>query len=56
MGESWASGHFIANAKSPIDDQWYTYNDELVYKVEDFKKQIIDYGIPYILFYQKANA
>jgi len=56
MGESGASGHFIANAKSPIDGQWYTYNDDLVYKVENFKKQIIDYAMPYILFYQKANA
>ena len=56
MGESVASGQFIANAKSPIDGQWYTYNDDLVFKVENFKKQIIDYAMPYILFYQKANA
>jgi len=55
MGESGASGHFIANAKSPIDGQWYTYNDDLVYKVDNFKKQIIDYAMPYILFYQKEK-
>ena len=55
MGESGASGHFIANAKSPIDNEWYTYNDDLVYKVDNFKKQIIDYAMPYILFYQKEK-
>lgn len=55
IGESGASGHFIANAKSPIDGQWYTYNDDLVYKVDNFKKQIIDYAMPYILFYQKVG-
>ena len=26
MGESGASGHFIAYCKSPIDYQWYRYN------------------------------
>jgi ubiquitin C-terminal hydrolase len=55
MGESGASGHFIANAKSPIDGQWYTYNDDLVSKVHNFKQQIIDYAMPYILFYQKQK-
>lgn len=54
IGENGASGHFIANAKSPIDGQWYTYNDDLVYKVDNFKNQIIDYAMPYILFYQKV--
>ena len=55
MGESGASGHFIANAKSPIDGQWYQYNDDLVSIVHNFKQQIIDYAMPYILFYQKQK-
>ena len=53
LGESGASGHFIAYCKSPIDDKWYNYNDELFFPVNDFKKQVIDYGMPYILFYQR---
>ena len=55
LGESGASGHFIAYCKSPIDQNWYQYNDDLVSKVENFIKQIKDYAMPYILFYQKKE-
>ena len=55
LGESGASGHFIAYCKSPIDNGWYRYNDDLVTKVTNFKKEIIDYAMPYILFFQKNN-
>ena len=54
MGESGASGHFVAYCRSPIDDQWYNYNDDLCFPVNDFKKNVIDYAMPYILFYQKV--
>ena len=53
LGESGASGHFIAYCRSPIDNKWYNYNDDLFFPVTDFKKQVIDYAMPYILFYQK---
>ena len=53
MGESGASGHFIANCKSPIDGLWYQYNDDLVSRIQDFNSQILNYAMPYILFYQK---
>ena len=53
MGENGASGHFIAYCKNPIDQDWYLYNDDLVFIVKDFKKEVIDYAMPYILFYQK---
>jgi ubiquitin C-terminal hydrolase len=55
MGESGASGHFIATCKSPIDGLWYQYNDDLAYRVHDFNKEILNYAMPYILFYQKRN-
>ena len=55
MGESGASGHFISFNKSPIDQQWYKFNDEFVSKVNNFKTEVIDYAMPYILFYQKKN-
>ena len=53
LGESGASGHFIAYCKSPIDNNWYLYNDDLCFPVTDFKKKVIDSGMPYILFYQR---
>jgi ubiquitin C-terminal hydrolase len=56
LGESGASGHFIAYCKSPIGGGWYQYNDELVFEVKDFAKEIRDYAMPYILFYQKLNS
>ena len=55
MGESGASGHFIAYCKSPIDNQWYKYNDDLVTKVYNFNQEIIDDAMPYILFFQKKQ-
>ena len=55
MGESGASGHFIAYCKSPINGNWYRYNDDLVSQVFNFKQEIIDYAMPYILFFQKLK-
>ena len=52
LGESGSGGHFIAHCLSPIDNQWYTYNDAIVSKTDDFQKQIIDLGMPYLLFYK----
>ena len=54
MGLSGASGHFIACCRSPIDGKWYKYNDDLVSNIIDVKQEIIDYAMPYILFYQKS--
>ncbi len=56
LGESGASGHFIAYCKSPIGGEWFNYNDDLVTPVTNFKEQIIDYAMPYILFYQKIDG
>jgi ubiquitin C-terminal hydrolase len=47
------SDHFIAYCKSPIDKEWYKYDDDLVSKVLNFRQEIIDDTIPYILFFQK---
>ena len=55
MGESGASGHFIASCKSPIDGQWYQYNDDLVYRINNFNNEILNYAMPYVLFYQKKT-
>ena len=47
MGESGGSGHFIATCRSPIDNNWYQYNDDLVFPVTDFNQQILNYAIIY---------
>ena len=56
LGESSMSGHFIAFCKDPLNGKWYKYNDEIVDEVNDFKKEVIDFAKPYLLFYQKNNS
>ena len=46
---------FIASCKSPCENKWYTYNDDIVTPIKDIQKEIIDFGNPYILFYQKTK-
>ena len=56
LGESSMSGHFIAYCRDPINNaSWYKYNDAIVSDVSDFKKEIIDFAMPYLLFYQKVK-
>ena len=55
IDENGPSAHFIASCKSPIDGNWYRYNDAQVERIQDFKKEVKDYGIPYILFYEKQK-
>ena len=47
--------HYIGFCKSPINNLWYSYNDAFVNLVEDVQKEIINFGVPIILFYQKSN-
>ena len=55
LGESGASGHFIASCKSPVDNNWYQYNDDLVNPIKNFKEEILDFAMPYILFYENRK-
>ena len=55
-GESGPNAHFLAFCRSPIDNRWYRYNDATVTEVKDVKKDIIDFGNPYILFYKKVDS
>ena len=50
LGQSGPSGHFIASCKSPVDGNWYRYNDGIVNPIKNVKEDVIDYGTPYILF------
>ena len=53
LGESGPNAHFVASCKSPIDNNWYRYNDAMVNPIFNFMKEIHEFGKPYILFYQK---
>ena len=53
IGKSGPNAHFIASCKSPIDNNWYRYNDDLVSLITNIQSDVIDFGVPYILFYQK---
>ena len=55
IGESGPNAHFVASCKSPINNKWYRYNDAFVNPINDFKKEVIEFGTPYILFYQKKQ-
>ena len=55
LGFSGEDGHFIAHCLSPIDKKWYTYNDAIVHEIKDYQKEIIDLGMPYLLFYKRID-
>jgi len=58
LGENSNSGHFIAYCKSPVDKEWYLYNDSIVSKSDDpsnFSSKSNNDNIPYVLFYQFKN-
>jgi ubiquitin C-terminal hydrolase len=49
------NGHFIAYCKDPLSNVWYKYNDSFVNEVTNFQKEVIDFAMPYLLFYQKVR-
>ena len=55
IGESGPSAHFVASCKNSIDNNWYRFNDAFVNPINNIQKDIIEFGTPYILFYQKNN-
>ena len=55
LGPSGMSGHFIAYCKSPVNGQWYCYNDAEVTQCQNVMHEINSNGIPYVLYYQRKN-
>ena len=53
IGESGMAGHFIAYCRNPINNNWNKYNDSIVTPVNNFKSEVIDFAMPYLLFYKK---
>ena len=54
IGESGMGGHFIAYCRDPLTEKWHKYNDAIVTDVNNFKTEVIDFAMPYLLFYQKS--
>ena len=53
IGESGMGGHFIAYCRDPITEKWHKYNDAIVSEVNNFQNDVINFAMPYLLFYQK---
>ena len=54
IGESGPNAHFVASCKNSIDHKWYRFNDAFVNPINNLQKEVIEFGTPYILFYQKV--
>ena len=55
IGESGMDGHFIAYCRDPLTEIWHKYNDVIVSDVSDFQQEVINFAMPYLLFYQKIK-
>ena len=55
IGESGMGGHFIAYCRDPLSKLWNKYNDAIVTDVNNFQNDVINFAMPYLLFYQKIN-
>ena len=55
ISQSGMGSKFIASCKSPIDNKWYRYDDNIVNPISNIQKEVIDLGVPFVLFYEKLN-
>ena len=57
-GQVGMGGHYIAYCSDPISNEWYKFDNEKINKInifqlEDINSLIMNYNMPYILFYKK---
>ena len=52
LGGNDMGGHFIAYCRDPLTNYWHKYNDAIVSDVNNFQNEIINFAMPYLLFYQ----
>ena len=53
IGQSGPNAHFVASCKNSIDNKWYRFNDDYVNPINNFQKEIFEFGTPCLLFYKK---
>ena len=54
IGQYGPNDYFIASCKNPIDKRWYRFNDSKINPISNIQKEVIEFGAPCALFYQKA--
>ena len=47
--------HYVAYCKNPIDNKWYSYDDDKVEAKNNFEEIRMIIGCPYMLFYQRCS-
>ena len=47
--------HHVAFCKSPIDNKWYKYDDNIVEPINELENEVDKVGMPIALFYQKCE-
>ena len=55
IGQSGPNAHFVASCKNQINNKWYRFNDAIVSPITNIQKEVIEFGTPYILFYQRSK-
>ena len=53
LGGSDMSGHFIAFCKNSENCKWYKFNDAIV--TESNIQEVLNFGVPYVLFYNSVK-
>ena len=47
--------YYIASCKNSIDQKWYRFYDDKISSITNVNREVISYGNPFILFYEKIN-
>ena len=47
--------HHVAFCKSPVDNKWYKYDDNIVEPINELENEVDKVGMPIALFYQKCE-
>ena len=53
LGKNGPNDHFVASCKSPIDNKWYRCDDAFISSINDIQRDVIEFGTPHVLFYEK---
>ena len=53
IGQNGPNARFVASCKYNKDNKWYRFDDSIVNPITNIQKEVIEFGTPYILFYEK---
>ena len=55
IGENGKGGYFIAYCCNSFTNMWFKFDNEIYSEINDFQNIIINYSMPFLLFYQKIE-